>query len=138
MKKFYVLLLGLLFIPLITSAQQYIINKTPLNKYTPYSNKLENIVNKESKTYWAKWMKMIMNEIWIYLKNWDNAYKNWNYNSAIKNYKLAIEKLKNIRWTKEIIKEIERMIKEIETLNNKNQKINPNNVKKINTQIRRR
>jgi len=126
MKKFYVLLLGLLFVPFVSSAQQYKLSNEVSKDYCSYSNKIENVISKESKTYWTKWMKMIMGKIWIYLKIWDSAYKKWNYSLAIKNYQIAIDKLRNIRWTKELIMRIEKMIKEIEKLNNKSVKIDWN------------
>lgn len=131
MKKIYALLLGLLLIPFMASAQQYKLSDSTSKNYNPYPNQLEKITNKEGKTYWSKWMKMIMEKIWTYLKNWDVAFKNWNYSLAIKNYQMAINKLKNIRWTKELIVKIEKRIKEIQELSNKHLKIDW--IRKINT-----
>ena len=129
MKKIYVLLLGLLLVPFMASAQQYKLSDTTSKNNNP--NQLEKIINKEGKTHWTKWMKMIMEKIWLYLKNWDVAFKNWNYSLAIKYYQTAIDKLRNIRWTKELIVKIERRIKEIQELSNKHSKIDW--IRKINT-----
>ena len=140
MKKLYVILLWLLFVPLMASAQQYKLSEATSKNYTTYTNKLENVVNNEGKYYWSNWVKMIMGKIWIYLKNWEKALKNRNYDLAIKNYQTAIDELKNIRWTKDIINHIEKIIKEIEKEANKQPNTNrryENKVKNLKPQLRR-
>lgn len=126
MKKFLVLLLCIFCLCSVVNAQwSYKLSDSRKNvsKIVP----LEKIVNSESKQYSAKMMKKINSLIWVYLKNWDSAFRNWNYSLAIKNYELAIKNLNGVRWAEYFIKKIEQKIEEIKNLNpvSKSGRINP-------------
>jgi hypothetical protein len=122
MKKFLALFLCVFLLWAIVNAQwSYKLSDSKKNVIN--YNSLERLVNNsESKQYGAKMMKRINSLIWIYLKNWDSAFKNWNYDLAIKNYELAINKLKGIRWAEYFIRKIEQRIDEIKKLNPVSQK----------------
>lgn len=124
MKKFLVLLLVVFCLGSLAVAQwSYRISdsKKNVSKAIP----LERILDSESKYYNAKFVKRINSLIWVYLKNWDSAYRNWNYSLAIKNYELAIKKLEGIRWAEYFIKKIEQRIAEIKKLYPQSWKIRP-------------
>lgn len=127
MKKFLTLFLCVFLLWAVVNAQSsYKLSDTKKNVIN--YNSLERLVNNsESKQYSAKMLKKINSLIWIYLKNWDSAFKNWDYDLSIKNYELAISKLKGIRWAEYFIRKIEQRIDKIKKMNpnSQNGKIKP-------------